>query len=195
VDGSAADHHAGISIDTIIRASSFRSTERPICTLRPCRRAETDAGRALGRSGAVHRANIALSTTFPAACRPPPGVEHHGGEVHAHPPTGSGALRTILLPFVFQEGGGTASQRHTGDWVWVEYRQVRREVPPSFPRLQQYVHWAASVSGDVHFAFMRNSGLGKDLAEKGLCAKVPILESRLLTRHGVVAKEFHRPSA
>jgi len=65
VDGSAAAHHAGTSVDTIIRASSLRVTERPSCTLRPCRRAPTAAGRALGSSGAVHHSNTAFTTFFP----------------------------------------------------------------------------------------------------------------------------------
>jgi len=71
VGGRAAAHHAGVSVDTSIRASSCRATERPSCTLRPCLRAPTAAGRARGRSGAVPRANTAFSTSFPAPCRPP----------------------------------------------------------------------------------------------------------------------------
>jgi len=53
----------------------------------------------------------------------------------------------------------------------------------------------ASISGDVHLAVMVNSELGKDLAEKGLCAMVPIPESRLIILHGVVAENICRPSA
>jgi len=33
------------------------------------------------------------------------------------------------------------------------------------------------IPGDVHLAVMRNLGLGKDLTEKGLSAKVPISEA------------------
>jgi len=50
----------------ITRASSCRATEQPSCTLRPCLRAPTAAGRALGRREAVHRAKIAFATSFPA---------------------------------------------------------------------------------------------------------------------------------
>jgi len=70
VGGSAPAYHAGASVVTIIRASSLRATERPSCTLRPCRRAPTAAGRTLGRSGAVHRANTAFTTSFPVQWRP-----------------------------------------------------------------------------------------------------------------------------
>jgi len=54
--GRAAAHHAGVSVDTIIKASSRRATEWPSWTLRPCLRAPTAAGRAPGRMEAVHRA-------------------------------------------------------------------------------------------------------------------------------------------
>jgi len=52
--GSAAAHHVGVSLATIIRASSCRASERPSCTLRPCLRETTAAGRAPGRREAVH---------------------------------------------------------------------------------------------------------------------------------------------
>jgi len=105
----------------------------------------------------VHLAKIALATISPAPWIPPPCIEHHGEEVHAHPPTGVGALPTLLLPFVFHEGGSTASQGPTSDWVRVDYQLVNRDVTPPFPHPLQDVRWAATVSGDVHLAVMRNS--------------------------------------
>jgi len=72
VGGSAAAHHAGASLVTITRASNYLATERPSFTLRPFLRAPTAAGRALARSGAVHRVNIAFTTSLPEPWRPPP---------------------------------------------------------------------------------------------------------------------------
>jgi len=86
-----------------------------------------------------------------------------------------------------------ALQGPPGDWVRVDYRHVHHKVPPPVPSLQQDVCRAASVSGDVHLAVTWNSGLGEDLAEKGLGAKVPIPESRILARHSVVAEDVNRP--
>jgi len=164
---SAADRDAGVSVDTIIRVSSCRATERPSRTLRPSLRSPAAAGRALGRSGAVHRANIAFVTTFPPPVEAPQVFDHHGGEVDVHPPAVVGALQTPLFSLVFQGSGCTASHGPTGDRVWVDYFHVHCKVPPPVPRLQQDVGWAASVSGDVHLEIMRNSGLGQDLAQKG----------------------------
>jgi len=76
----------------------------------------------------------------------------------------------------------------------VDYRKVHCEILSPVPRLQEDVRWVASVSGDFHFAVMWNSGLRKDLAGKGLSAKVPIPESRLVRRHAVVAEDVHRAS-
>jgi len=142
----------------------------------------------------VHRANIALAATFPVPWSPPPPqVSNTMGEKSTPiRPEGFGAFPTLLLPLVFKEGGGAAPQGSPGDWVRVDNGQVHREVPPPIPCLQQDVRWAASVSGDVHLAVTRDSGLSKDRAEKGLCSKVPIPESRLLTRRGVVAEDVHR---
>jgi len=167
VGGRAADYQACVSVDTIIRASSCRATERPSCKLRSCLRAPTATGRALGRSRALHRANIAFATTFPAPWRPHTGVEHHGGEVHANPPAGVGALPTNLFPYVFQEGGGAASQGPTGDRILGGLSSGPLQAPASRPTPSAGCPWAASVSGDVHLAVMRNSGLGEDLQKKG----------------------------
>jgi len=71
VAGRTADHHAGVSVDTIVRASNCRATERPSWTLRPCLSALTATGRELGRREAVHRAKNAPTTSFPAPWRPP----------------------------------------------------------------------------------------------------------------------------
>jgi len=75
----------------------------------------------------------------------------------------------------------------------VDDLQIHREVPSPIPCLEQNVRWATSVSGDIHLPVMWNSGMGKDVAEKGLCAKVPISKSRLLTHHGVVAEDVYQP--
>jgi len=72
VGGRAATHHAGVSVEPIIRASSCRATERPSCMLRPCLRAPTAAGRAPGRKGAVHLAKTAFTTSSLAPWNPPP---------------------------------------------------------------------------------------------------------------------------
>jgi len=50
--------------------------------------------------------------------------------------------------------------------------QIRREVPPPVPCFQQGVCWASASSSDVHLAVLRNAGLGQDMADRGLCAKV-----------------------
>jgi len=76
VGGSAADHRAGVSVDTISRASSCWATERMSRTLKPIFGAPTAAGRALGRSGAVHRVKIvtqrpSLPRGGPPWCRTP----------------------------------------------------------------------------------------------------------------------------
>jgi len=150
---------------------------------------------ALERSGAVQLANIAFPTTFPAPLRPP-NVSNTIVETSTPiRPQESALLTTLLLTLVFQEGCGAAPQVPTSDRGWMDYRQVHCEVPPPVPRLQQDVRWAPSISGDVHPAVMQNSRLGKVLAQKGLYAMVLIQESRLLTRHGVVAEDVHRPSA
>jgi len=61
----------------------------------------------------------------------------------------------------------------------VDNGQVHHEIPPPVPRPQQDVRRASAISSDVHFAVMRDPGLGKDLAEERLSAKVPIPEARL----------------
>jgi len=53
--GRAAAHHVGVSVDTIIKASSCQATERPSWKLRPCLRAPTAAGRAPGRRKASRK--------------------------------------------------------------------------------------------------------------------------------------------
>jgi len=182
VGGSAAAHHAGASLVTITRASNYLATERPSFTLRPFLRAPTAAGRALARSGAVHRVNIAFTTSLPEPWRPPPPcVENHWGDVNPHPAAGIRAFQAFLFPFFLQEVGGAAAQGPDGDWVRLENCQFHREFPSPSPRLRQNVSSAASVSGDVQLAVMRNSGLDKDLAEEGLCAEVHIPKSRILT--------------
>jgi len=60
-------------------------------------------------SGAVHRANTAFTTSFPAPWSPPPCVEHHWGEVNPHSPAGIRAFPVFLLPFVLQAGGSAAT--------------------------------------------------------------------------------------
>jgi len=80
VGGRAAAHHAGVSVDTIIRAFSCRATERLSCTLSPCLRAPTAAGRAPGRSGAVDLANTALLPPSRLRGAPPPYVSNTIGE-------------------------------------------------------------------------------------------------------------------
>jgi len=57
----------------------------------------------------VHLVNIAFDTSFLAPLSPPPCVKHHWGEVNPHPPAGIRAFPAFLLPFVFQEGGSSAT--------------------------------------------------------------------------------------
>jgi len=154
--GSAADHHGGVSVDTIIRAPSCRVTERPCCTPRPCLGAPTAARRALVRNGAAHWPNIAVSTTFPAPWKPPQ-VSNTMGEKSTPIRPQESALSLHFSPLVVQEGGCATPPGPTSDRVWVEYHQVHCVVPPPDPSLQQDVRLAASVSGDVHLAVMWNS--------------------------------------
>jgi len=157
--------------------------------------APTAARRALGRSRVVQRANIAFATTFPAPWRPPLRCRTPSGRSPCPSARSSRRSPYTLVPLVFQEGCGAASQGPTGHRVWVDYSLVHCKVPHPAPRLEQYVRWAASFCDDVHLAVMRNWGLGKDPAEKGLCDKVPGPVPLILTRHGVVAEDVHRPSA
>jgi len=182
VASRAAAHHAAVSVDTIIKASSCRATERPGWALRPCLRAPTAAGWEPCRREAVHRANTAYDN-LPGPVDAAPCVKHHRGLtpcVHPHSATGFGALRDLLFPIVFQEGRCTAPQGPAGGGVRVDYGQVHREIPPPVPRLQQDICRASAIPGYIHFAVMRNRGFGRDLAEERLGSKVPIPEARLL---------------
>jgi len=89
VGGSAADNNAGISVNTVIRASSCRATERASCTLRPCRRAPPAGGRALGSSGPVHRAGASgeyrLRPELPCHVEAPPQVSNTMGGISPRP--------------------------------------------------------------------------------------------------------------
>jgi len=167
---SAAAHHVGVSVATIIRASSCRATERPSCTLRPCLRTPTAAGRA-----PVRREDVQLPGPLQASS----GVEHHRGEIHAHPPTRVGALSVPLFPLVLEELGGAATEGPAGGRIRLDNGQIHREVTPPVPCAQQDLRWASSIPGYVHLAVMRDPSLGKDLAEERLSAKVPIPQARL----------------
>jgi len=135
--GRSAAHHAGASVETIIRASNCRATERPSWKLRTCLRAPKAARRAPGR--------------------------RFGG-------------------------------RRSGGRVRVDYDQDNREIPPPVPRLQQETSSASSIPGNIHFVVRRKSGLGKNLAEERLRAKLPVPEARLFARHRVVTEDFNRNS-
>jgi len=85
-----------------------------------------------------------------------------------------------LLPLVLEERGCSAAQGPSGGRIRVDNGQVKVKVPHLVPGPQKDVRRASAVPGDVHLAVMRDAGLGKDLAEKGLSAKVPLPEARLL---------------
>jgi len=124
VAGRAAAHHEGASVVTIIRASCCRATERLYCTLRPCLKAPTAAGRAPERREAVHRSKNRLHHSLLGPVEAARGVEHHWGEVHTHPAIGVSAVRPLLLPLVLQEGRSTASHAPAGGGVRVDYGQI-----------------------------------------------------------------------
>jgi len=121
-----------------------------------------------GRRMAVHRANISFTTSFPSPCRPPQVSNTMGESKHpsarrgwrfpdlSAPPCYSGMLRRCLAGPSRRLGGG-------GLWPG----------PPRGPAyhtmLQQDFRRARSVSVDAHLTVMRNSGVGKDLAEMPIC--------------------------
>jgi len=93
-------------------------------------------------------------------------------------PHESALSQFFCSPLPLEERSEAAAQGSAGGRIGVDNGQVHREVPPPVPRLQQDVRsWASAVPGDVHLAGMQDPGLGKDLAEKRLSAKVPIPEA------------------
>jgi len=116
------------------------------------------------------------------------------GRSHPHSATGVSAFPDLLFPLVFQECRCIASQKPAGGGVRVDYGQVQHEIPPPVPGPEQDICRASAIPGKVHFAVMRHSGLGKDLAEERLSAKLPVPKAQRFARHSVVAENISRPS-
>lgn len=101
----------------VTTVSSFRNTERPSWTLRPCLKAPTAPGWAPGRRGAVHCAKIPLSITIGDKSVP---IRPHESALSQH----------FLAP---QEGCGTTAREGLPEvgFGWTMVKSAVRSCLPS----------------------------------------------------------------